>query len=320
LSNTKVKYSSTTKKPGKTKAFFICLIISSFLWLIHSLNTVYTQEVIVPVVFKNLPQNKKPQTTLPEVLSLKLKASGLRLALILLKKPFQPLQIDFNTLKSVNRNQHYILSASQLNLKSIFKFETQVKQIFPDTLYFSEKSGFQKKVPVKVPLYLKCMEGYGFKTPEINPAYVTIWGDSLAVKSIDTLYTQSLNLSNLNSNFNGRLELIRPNQEVYSNMNEAEVSIEVNKLIEQRIVLPISDVKPAYYKQINIFPSRVTVKFTNILGDFKLEDTVLFKATINSEKIHEYSKKCPVFISSTPKNITVMEIEPKDVEILILKN
>lgn len=319
MNNSNTKYSSTTKKPGKTKAFFICLVIASFLWLVHSLNTVYTHTVKVPVNFKNLPQNKKPLSHLPETITLDLKASGLRLVLILMKKPFKPLEIDFNSLKSVNRNQNYILSASQLNFKSVFNFETQVKHISPDTLYFSEKSGYQKMVPVKVPLFLKCKEGYGCKKPVINPSFVSVWGDTNTVDNIDTIYTQALTLSNLNKNFNGQLELIRPNQHVYSSTTEANVFIEVAKLIEQTISLPISDIKKSYYKQINMYPSHVKVKFTSIQNGFNAEDTSLFKAMINSEKINKQSNKCPVFISSYPGNITIMDIEPKEIEILILK-
>ena len=289
------------------------------MWLIHSLNTVYTHTVKVPVVFKNLPQNKKPLSHLPETLALDLKASGLRLVLILMKKPFKPFEIDFNTLKSVNRNQNYILSASQLNFNALFNFETQVKQIIPDTLYFSEKSGYQKMVPVKVPLYLKCKEGYGCKKPSINPSFVSVWGDTTTVNNIDTIYTQALTLSNLNKNFNGQLELIRPNQYVYTSTTEASVFIEVAKLIEQTITIPISDIKKSYYKQINMYPSRVKVKFTSIQDGFNAQDTALFKAMINSEKINKQSNKCPVFICTYPGNITIMDIEPKEVEILILK-
>ena len=71
------------KKPSKTKAFFICLIISSLLWLFHSLNIVYTYTFKVPVNFKNIPQNKKPLIQIPEKLSIDVKASGLKLLLLI---------------------------------------------------------------------------------------------------------------------------------------------------------------------------------------------------------------------------------------------
>lgn len=286
----------------------------------HSLNTVYTYSLRIPVTFKNQPQNKKPLFQIPEHLVLDVKASGLKLALILLNRPFKPMEIDFNTLKSVNRDQNYVLSSSQLNFKSIFKFGTQIRHIIPDTLYFSEKNGYQKNVPVKVPLYIKCQEGFGYKKPMVNPAFITLWGDSATISKIDTIYTQALTLSNLNRNVNTQLELLKPNSQIYTSSGEANVSIEVAKLVEQIITLPITDIHSSFQQRMNIFPSSVKVKFTAIQNALSAEDTSLFKASIDSEKINRQTNKCPVFLSTYPGNATVMSIEPPEVEILIFKN
>ncbi len=285
----------------------------------HSLNTVYTYTLKIPVSFKNQPQNKKPLFQIPEQLSLDVKASGLKLALILLNKPFKQLEIDFNTLKSVNRDQNYVLSSSHLNFKSIFNFETQIKHISPDTLYFSEKNGYQKNVPVKVPLYIKCKEGYGYKKPAINPSFVTLWGDSLLISKIDTIYTQALTLSKLNKSISTQLELLKPDPQVYTSSGEASIFIEVAKLVEQTISLPVTDIRASFQQHINIFPSTVKVKFTAIQNSFNPEDTCLFRAMIDSEKINKQSKKCPVFLSTFPGHVTIMDIEPQEVEILIFK-
>jgi hypothetical protein len=319
LNTFNVKYPSDKRKPGKTKAFFICLVIASFLWLVHSLNTVYTYTLKIPVVFRNLPQNKKPLAPMPEFVSIDVKASGLRLVLILLNKPFRPLDIDFNNLKSVNRNQNYVLSASHLDFKRILNFETQVKHINPDTLYFSDKTGFQKNIPVKIPLYVKCAEGYGYKRPAISPEFVTVWGDTAIMENIDTLYTQPLTLSNLNKSVNTRLELLKPDPRIYIGSGDVAVYIEVAKLVEQTIYLPVTDIHRSFKKRINIYPSRVKVRFTSIQNTFSAEDTSLFRATIDSEKINRQTKKCQVFVSTVPGNITLMDIEPKEVEILIFK-
>lgn len=319
MSKTELKYSYEKKKPGKTKAFFICLAIASFLWIVHSLNSVYTYNLKIPVVFKNIPRNKKPLIQIPEMISVDLKASGLRLGLILLNQPFSPLELDFNTLKSVNRNQNYVLSSSRLDFKKVLRFETQIKHISPDTLYFSEKVGFQKNVPVKVPLYIKCEEGYGYKRPLISPAFVTIWGDTSLMDKVDTIYTQPFTLTKLNKSVSARLDLIRPSGDVYSGINEVNVSIEVDKLVEQRVFLTLSDVRSFSQKQVQMFPSRVRVTFTSIQNVFNPEDTLLFRAMIDSDKLDLKTHKCPVFLSTVPGNVTVMEIQPKEVEVMIFR-
>jgi YbbR domain-containing protein len=320
FSSTTVKYFSNRKKPGKTKAFFICLLIAAFLWLVHSLNTTYTYTFRVPVQFSNLPVNKKPLMQLPEALYVDAKESGLKLSLILLNKPFKPLVVDFNTLEAVNRNQNYVLSASDLNFKKLFKFDARVVKVSPDTLYFSEKTGYQKIVPVKIPLYIKCQQGFDYKRPVITPNFITIWGDTSLIGNIDTIYTQPLTLNNLNENVSSNISFIRPDAEVYTSANSAHIFIEVARLVEQTITLPVTDVRAQAGNVVNIYPNSVRVRFTSMQNTLDAGDTVLFQASIDSRKINRRSKKCPVFISEMPPNITIMDIEPKEVEILIFRN
>ncbi len=310
---------ATNKKPGKTKAFFICVLIASFLWLIHSLNTVYTYSFKIPVKFVNVPQNKKPLHALPEMLLVDVKASGLKILLMLFNRPFDTFQIDFNSLKSVNRNQNYILSSSRLDYKKVLKFESQVKHISPDTIYFIEKTGYQKNVPLKVPFFIKCKEGFSNKQPIINPRYISIFGDTNLIKSIDTIYTQPFSVMDADQSISKNLELIKPSSNVYSNVSEVNFFVEVDRLIEQTLKLPINDIRKSEKQKVNLFPSYATVKFTCIKNSLNIEDTALFKVLIDSDKISNRSKKCPVFLGSVPGNVTVLSIEPKEVEILILK-
>jgi len=313
------KYYSKQQKPGKTKAFFVCLVIAAFLWLAHSLNTVYIYTLKVPVTFKNQPVNKRTVTELPKQLSVNVKASGLKLFLILLNRPFSPVEIDFNNLAQVNKNQNYVLSASGINFKHIFNFEAQIKQIRPDTLYFSEKTGLQKIVAVKVPLQIKCKEGFGYKKPQIEPAFTSIWGDTTLINDIDTLYTQPLTLNGLDQNISTTVTIIKPGKEVYTFINEVTVVIETARLIEQTVTVPLNDVGGSPAGQTTIFPPKVKIRFTSIQNTFVPTDSVLFRAVINSAKTNPKSKKCPVFLTSSPDNITVMEIEPKEVDFIILK-
>lgn len=257
---------------------------------------------------------------LPEHLSVDVKASGLKLALIQLNKSRQPFVIDFNKLKSVNRGQNYSLSGSQLNLNKRFRFETQIKNISPDTLYFSEKTGYQKIVPVKVPLLVKCKEGYGYKRPVLQPAFITIWGDTNIIEKIDTLYTQSLTLSNLGQSTTAQLQLIKPNAEVHTTTNEIMVKLDVARLIQETITIPVQAQKILPGQQVRMFPSGVNITFTSLQNTFRMSDTTLFKALVNIEKVKPKTNKCTVFLGSQPGHVTVLEIEPREVEILILKN
>jgi len=320
LASAKSKYPLKTKKPGKTKAFFICLGIAIFLWFVHSLNSLYSYQFKIPVEFRNIPVNKRPMVQLPSFITVEVKASGLKLALIQLNQSKRPYIIDFNNLKSVSREQNYILSNSQLNLNKRFRFETQIKGISPDTLYFSEKTGFQKIVPVKVPMFVKCKEGYGYNRPIVQPAYLTIWGDTNIIEKIDTIYTQILNLNNLDKSTQTQLQLIKPNSEVHTTTNQVMVKLDIARLIQQSITIPVMSQKTFPNQQVRLFPSHVRVTFTSLQNSFKMADTANFKAYVNIEKVRPKTNKCSVYLGNKPQHTTVLEVEPNEVEILILKN
>ncbi len=304
------------KKPGKTTAFFVCIIIAAFLWLVKSLNTSYNHTVKIPVEFKNLPQNKKPLNSIPEFLNVDIKVNGLKLFFILLNRPFEKIEIDFNDLKLINKN--YILSPATVDFKGSLKFETNVKQINPDTLYFIENNGYQKNVPVKVVCSLKCTQGFGHKSPVVSPAFLTIVGDSSSIANIDTIYTQTFILNNLNVSTEKKLNVLKPKDDVYLSVNNVNVNIEVEKLIEQSIYLPINILnRPLNVKSVHVFPARVKVKFTSLQNDFAQADTSNFKAAINILNVND--GKCPAFISTQPGHVNILLIEPKEVEVLIIK-
>jgi hypothetical protein len=308
---------SISSKPGKTTAFFVCLLLAIFLWLIKSLNTVYTQNIKIPVEFRNIPQSKKPLQNIPDFLNIEVKASGLKLFLISMSQPFRKMEIDFNSLKTSRKN--YIITPGSINLKNSTKFDAQIRQISPDTLYFMENSGFQKTVPVKAAYSIKCARGYGFKVPELNPSFISITGDSASLRRTDTIYTQSIIFNDLAEPVHKTLSLVRPSENIYLSTQKAEVDIKVGKLIQYDAVVPVSAVGiPSQAKSVHLFPASVNVKFTFMENEFNAsEDAGNFKAAVDCSKLN--GNKARIFLSTQPGNINVLSIKPEEAEVLIIK-
>ena len=83
---TSIRRKLFSKKVG---VFLICLSIASLLWVVHALNRNYKYTLHVPVKFLNLPTNKIIVGELPEVLDVEIKASGIKLLFISLKKKYK---------------------------------------------------------------------------------------------------------------------------------------------------------------------------------------------------------------------------------------
>lgn len=304
---------------GKLSAFLICLIISGFLWFSHSLNRSYLYSLHIPVKFVNLPANKTLLSDLPDELRFDIKTSGLKLFFVLLNRPFNPITVDFNTLKSDNKSQTYAISSGNINLQTSTKFNVDIKKISPDTLFFAAKKGMNKNVPVRPVIYANADRGFILSKAIINPAYITINGDSASLRTIDSISTVPLYLNQLNANYTGKLNLVRPSENVHLNLNEVTVIIGADKLLEKEIEADVVPLNCPAGMTAKLFPGKVKIKFSSAKNDFNDISEKEFKAVVNFSKQKKEKNKLPVELSILPTQAHVLSIEPSEIEFLLFK-
>lgn len=304
------------KKPNQLSAFFICVIIAIVLWLLHSLNTVYTKQFIMPVEFVNLPQNKFPAGELPKEVKVQVKASGLKLLLIGMNEPFKATPIDFNELKSDLGKNRFFISSNLTELQATLKFKSDIKGVYPDTIAFVNRKGTQKQVVVSVPLNLNYAPGFTFSKIKIDPERVLISGAENELKAIDTIYTLPVYLSDIKTNVSKLVNLNLKDKDLVCNTSQVKLEIEIDELIEKEFVL---QVLPSTRSEVqyNFYPSKVKVKASMALSEYATIDTTGFRAYANVEQ--KMGDKLPVNLVNLPKNMHLLNYSPKEVEYLIIK-
>ena len=305
---------------GKLSAFLICLVISAFLWVSHSLNSYYNYSLSVPVKFINLPGNKILLTGLPENLRFDIKTSGLKLLFVLLNKPFNELTIDFNTLKGDNKLKSYSISSGNFNLKSSINFDVDVKRISPDTLFFANKRGISKNVAIKPLISINPDKGFVISKPLINPGFITITGDSSEIKGIDSISTIPLYLNMVNKNYSGKLTLVKPSENIYLNMNEVNISFQADRILQKEIEIPVEILNKPIGTHIKVLPGKVKVSYSSSNADFNDIDENSFKAVINFSKNKPGNSKLAVELTTVPTQAHILSISPSEVEFIIFKN
>ncbi|HRH11738.1 MAG TPA: YbbR-like domain-containing protein [Bacteroidia bacterium] len=291
-------------------------MVATFLWFVKSLNASYNYTLKVPVVFKNLPLDKKPIKEIPEYLNIEINTSGLKLFFILLNQPFNTLEIDMNRI--MTRTTNAAVKVSALELKNSLKFKTIIKQISPDTLYFTDKNGFKKNVPIKLNSSISCKAGYGFSKPEIIPSFVVLTGDSIELKKTDTVYTELFSEKEVSKELSKDLRLINPTGNIFMSENKVQVRYGVEKLTEHSLTASVSVINlPDGAKNAYVFPSTIKVKYTVLQNEFEESDTVLFKACIDAGKLK--NNKGRVYLSTQPGNATIISLQPEVAEIILMK-
>lgn len=314
---TRIRRLLLSKKVG---TFLICLSIASLLWVVHALNRNYEYTLKVPVSFLNLPSNKLIVGELPEFLDVEIKASGLKLIFISLKKSINEVVVDFNLLKNNAKSQAYSIRNGNFNLQSSINFDVEILKIRPDTLFFSLNKANSKLLPVKANLNVNCNPGYSVISKiNITPAYVTVTGDSIDLKRMDTVYTYFLNLKNIHQNFSAAVPLKKPFTSINYNVKDVQLSFNVDKLTEATIKVPIHVINNPRNETIKLLPSFVSVKYLVAMNEYENINSNSFKAVVNYDHIKEKRKDLQVDILRSPSEVKILKIIPSTISYLIYK-
>lgn len=304
----------------KIATFMICLSVASLLWVVHALNINYKYSLSVPVTFLNLPTNKLIVGDLPEKLQIDIKASGLKLVFISLKKNINQLTIDFNSLKTNAKSHAYSISNGNFNLKSAINFDVDILKIRPDTLFFSLNKGNSKLVPVRANVLSNCALGYSIVSkPIITPAYINVTGDSIALLKLDTIYTQLINLKDVNQNYSATIALKKTVSGINYTTKDVQVSFEVDRLTEAKLKIPIQIQNKNTKETIKLIPEFVTISYLVAMKEYDNVDVNSFKATVNYNQIKLKQKTLAVEITRMPSDVKILKIEPSNISYLIYK-
>lgn len=313
---TKVKKQLFSKK---VFTFIICLCIASLLWVVHTLNLNYKYVLHIPVKFINLPANKLIVGDLPEKLDIEIKTSGLKLLFIIFNKNKSELLIDFNSLKTNAKSQAYSISNGNFNLSNSINFNVEILKIRPDTLFFNAANASARLIPVKLNLKAEMRPGYSITSKIlINPAYVSVTGDSLAISKLDTIHTIALTLKDIYKNFSSSILLKNNNANIHYNLKDVQVNFSVDRLTEATIKVPVQFDNTTNEK-IKLLPNVITIKYLVSMKDFDQINVNSFKVTVNYNQIKEKQKTVTVELVRKPSEVKIISIEPSTISYLIYK-
>ncbi|MBA4240404.1 MAG: hypothetical protein C0448_06745 [Sphingobacteriaceae bacterium] len=314
---TRIRRLLLSKKVG---TFLICLSIASLLWVVHALNRNYKYTLRVPVTFLNLPTNKLIVGELPEHLDVEIKASGLKLLFISLKKNINEVVVDFNLLKNNAKSQAYSIRNGNFNLQGAINFEVEILKIRPDTLFFSANKGNSKLLPVKANLKIDCQPGFSVISKiNITPAYVSVTGDSIDLKRMDTVYTHFLNLKDVHQDFSSSVPLKKPYSSINYNVKDVQLNFNVDKLTESTIKVPIQIMNNTSNEKIKLLPNFIEIKYLVAMKEYENISSNSFKAIVNYEHIKKKQKQLKVDIIRVPSEVKIINTDPTIISYLIYK-
>jgi YbbR domain-containing protein len=312
-----VKLSVTERR--RLSAFFTCMILAMFAWMIITLSNPYNYSVKEILSFRNAPQKRAFHSLQSDTVNVTVRGNGWQMLLSKMNEEGKTIKVDLSTLDS----EAYVVLSSQLyHINAEKAVNNEIIGFSPDTLYFDFSNRSVRRVPVRLIKSVKYQQQFtqsGFSI--IKPAYVTISGPSNVIEKITEWRTDSLVLKNVGEDVKTAVNLETPaegNISIYP--KTVQVTIPVEEYTEKTMDIPVSLANNSKFFNVKIFPQKVKVTFTTSLNRYADISDDLFEAQANLDlwRLYGYST-LPVKITHMPAFCKIVNVEPHNIDFIVRK-
>ena len=298
----------------------LALLLAFGVWLIHNLSLRYSDYLSIPVVAKcNIDGHSDVSSDKNDVAA-RCRATGYNILANGFKRNGKSKIVEFASshVRHVRDDLYYILPSDlQEYSHLIYGDDVTVEHFVSDTLFFHFPFEDHKRVPVQLVTSITMMPQYmQVGETEIKPDSVTIYGERLKLESINRVYTSPVKVYDLSEDLIGVVD-IEKIRGVRMSSPQVQFGIDVSRYVEVVRTFPVTAVNVPADKQLNIYPSTVSVTFRTAfpLAEDPTE-SVQFYVDYNDFTASR-NGKCKVYISNRAKGLITYEAEPSMLECVL---
>lgn len=307
----------------KAIVFLVCLGLSSFLWLLSSLEKRYTSRISVPVSYIDIPRDKQLSGTLPQRFDLIVDGYGYTLLSYKLRLAFSPILLNVRELidNAPERGTQYRYTVFTVNHKDEIEkqisSEIRILSIKPDSLVFNFSKIISRKIRVKPNLQLNFENQYSLEhEPTAKPDSVLISGPKNIIDTLKFISTEFQNYSKLSGSQEKKVGL-QPIPGLKESVGEVYLTIPVEQNTEVTFEVPIRIVNKPSEIVMKTFPGSVKVTCRIGLSKFKNLDYSTFRAFINYDRVSVKDARLPVSFESPSNVVLSVNYTPREVEYIL---
>jgi len=310
----------------KFKRIAYSFVIAFVFWFFIKSEDTYTVNLDIPLVARNLQEQKTYKEEVPESIFVTLKGTGrsfiwLRVFNNFYGDDFKAV-IDLSSITdeyNFELDSYYKENPEKIVLPSSLDLQF-VEVLNPRNVQIKLQRYMVKKVPIESQILVSTEPGYIAVGGQFSPDSISIGGPEEAVNEIDYVFTEKDTLLGLIASVNGNWSILNPNKLISFDPKKVDAFIDVQPISETIITgIPVELInKP---NDVNVFVNPATVSLT-IVGGLK-QITNIFPEDIdviidfdlwNSEKqFYSPTIKLPDYL------IEWKDLSPNNLEILVIK-
>ncbi len=303
--------------------FLFFVVLSTIFWVIRSLNEVYEADILYPVKYGGIPENKVLLSEPPDKLELKVRAIGRTILAHKYSYFLRPLKFNVSSfsLNTIGTDSSYILTKTAREALSRELGDIQILEISPDTLFFRFTGMITKKVGIKhnivnyPRIFAKQYTANG-KILQI-PDSIIVSGPNSILDTLNCVRTEPIVINNLNDTLERTYLLQRIEQVAYSR-KKVKLVIPVDKFTEISYLVNIKHVNVPDTLVLKTFPNSVRITCRATLSYYDRVSPEIFEPYVDYNDIEtSISSKLKVLIQNVPEYIQSLTLYPSSVEFLI---
>jgi len=315
-----------TINTSKFKRIAYSFVIAFVFWFFIKSEDTYTVNLDIPLVARNLQEQKTYKEEVPESIFVTLKGTGrsfiwLRVFNNFYGDDFKAV-IDLSSITdeyNFELDSYYKENPEKIVLPSSLDLQF-VEVLNPRNVQIKLQRYMVKKVPIKSQILASTEPGYIVVGGQFSPDSISIGGPEEAVNEIDFVFTEKDTLLGLIASVNGNWSILNPNKLVSFDPKKVDAFIDVQPISETIITgIPVELVnKP---NNVNVFVNPATVSLTIVGGLKQITnilpediDVIIDFDLWNSEKqFYSPTIKIPDYL------IEWKDLSPNNLEILVIK-
>lgn len=298
--------------------FLFFLALSGVFWLMMTLNESYEYELRMPVEYVNVPKNIVLTSGETDSLRVAVVDKGIVLATYIYGNQISPIKIDFkryllgNGQGNVPQADLKKMAATKLNTS------TKISSVKPEKLTYYYNTGEKKRVPVLHSGKVRPSEFYYMANVIYQPDSVTIFASGEKLDSINMVYTEKLDLTDIHDTLIVEARL-RKMSGVKMVPDVVSITFFTDILTEVSIDnIPIVGINMPAGKVLRTFPAKARVKFVTGVSRYRNLSASDFEVVADyNELSRNTSSKCRIKLTRLPEGITSVKLDTTLVEYLI---
>ena len=310
----------------KFKRITYSFVIAFVFWFFIKSEETYIVNLDIPLVARNLQEQKTYKEEVPESIFITLKGTGrsfiwLRVFQNFYKDDFKAV-IDLSSITdeyNFELDSYYKENPEKIVLPSSLDLQF-VEVLNPRNVQIKLQRYMVKKVPIESQILVSTEPGYIALEGQFLPDSISIGGPEEAVNEIDFVFTEKDTLLDLIASVNGNWSILNPNKLVSFDPKKVDALIDVQPISETIVTgIPVELInKP---NDVNVFVNPATVSLT-IVGGLKQITNILpedinviidFDLWNSEKQFYSPKIKLPDYL------IEWKDLSPNNLEILVIK-